>query len=95
MPSSLHRGNCQGCSVFCEHSVSIGDKFIHVWPKPKCENIGDDLGDVVDLDNGSKVGFIPRPFLLRLEENIHEIEPMEIGHMKVSEVHDHSDDILL
>ena len=42
-------------SLLDESALGLGDKVIHVWPKPESKHLGDDLGNGVDETNWTKI----------------------------------------
>jgi hypothetical protein len=76
-------------SLFDEHTLHIGDKIIHEQAKAKSKHFGYNPPNGMNKANGAEVGDLLRPILLGEKSNIHEIKPMKILRMKVTEEVNH------
>lgn len=67
----------------------------HVWPEPKCEHLGDNLGNGMNKADGSEVGDAFRAILLRQKHNVGRVDPVKVGTLEWPKVVNHAHGILL
>src|ERR1041385_3445002 len=82
-------------SFLDEGALCIGDEVVHVRPKPKGKNFGNDFCDCVDKANWSKVRDLLRTIFLWQKCNVSGVEPLEVFRMKVPKEVNHPHHVAL